>query len=125
MEVFKSIIIIVILVAIIYIFTIRESYVQTTPYPTRYKTLGMQYTNPLFSPCIAKRCSGGPYMMTGNPYLQQVCQSVPNFKLAQVACGKAFNGKPVHFDYTPLSDWKWENDRCNAPPTSSLCSLGC
>lgn len=119
MKVFKSIIIIVILSVIAYMLSANkeESYV-----PTRYKTLGTQYTNPLFSPCIAKRCSGGPYMMTGNPHLQEICQNIPNYKLAQIACGKAFNGKPVHFDYTPLSDWKWENERCNAPIASSLCS---
>jgi hypothetical protein len=125
METFSSIILIVILIATVYILTIlaiKETYVQATPH---YKTLGSEYTNPLFSPCIAKRCSGGPYMFTGNPYLQQVCQSIPNYSMAQIACGKAFNGKPVHFDYTPLSDWNWSNEMCDAPRSKVLCPLGC
>lgn len=126
METLNSIIIIMILLLIIYMlfFTNKsETYTQTL-YPTSYKRSGSEYTNPLFSPCIAKRCSGGPYMFTGNPHLQQICQSVPNHKLAQIACGKAFSGKPVHFNYTPLSDWKWENQQCNEPPESVMCSLG-
>lgn len=134
MKAFKSIIIAVILLVIVYLFTVKEvydvneSYVHPSSHPTRYKTLGNQYTNPLFSPCLASRCSGGPYMMTGNPYLQQVCESVPNADLAQLACGKAFRGgRPVQFDYTPLSDWQWTNERCQPPSLSSsaLCPLGC
>lgn len=132
MKAFKSIIIVAILLVIVYLFSVKElyvaeAYVQPSSYPTSYTTLGRQYTNPLFSPCLASRCSGGPYMMTGNPYLQAVCESVPNADLAQLACGKAFRGRPVPFDYTPLSDWQWTNQRCQPPSlsTSALCPLGC
>lgn len=88
-----------------------------------YAQLGGGYNTQLFSPCISKRCAGGPYMYTSNPYLQAVCQGVSNEELAQVACGKAFHGRPVHFDYTSLSDGAWDNALCNTPLKSSLCVL--
>jgi hypothetical protein len=88
-----------------------------------YARLGGGYNTQLFSPCISKRCAGGPYMYTSNPYLQAVCQGVSNEELAQVACGKAFHGRPVHFDYTSLSDGAWDNALCNTPASSSLCVL--
>ncbi|MGL5962305.1 MAG: hypothetical protein ACRCZ0_10190 [Cetobacterium sp.] len=71
-------------------------------------------------------------MYTSNPYLQAICQGsgyptgsagIPNDELAQVACGKAFHGRPVHFDYTSLSDGAWDNALCNTPSSSSLCVL--
>ena len=88
-----------------------------------YAKLGGGYNSQLFSPCVSKRCAGGPYMYTSNPYLQAVCQGVSNEELAQVACGKAFHGRPVHFDYSSLSDGAWDNALCNTPSTSSLCVL--
>ena len=88
-----------------------------------YARLGGGYNTQLFSPTISKRCAGGPYMYTSNPYLQAICQGIPNDELAQVACGKAFHGRPVHFDYTSLSDGAWDNALCNTPLSSSLCVL--
>jgi hypothetical protein len=88
-----------------------------------YARLGGGYNTQLFSPTISKRCAGGPYMYTSNPYLQAICQGIPNDELAQVACGKAFHGRPVHFDYTSLSDGAWDNALCNTPSSSSLCVL--
>lgn len=82
------------------------------------------YNTQLFSPTIAKKCAGGPYMYTSNPYLQVICQGISNDELAQVACGKAFHGRPVHFDYTSISDDAWDNNAlCNTPLSSSLCVL--
>ena len=88
-----------------------------------YARLGGGYNTQLFSPCVSKRCAGGPYMYTSNPYLQAACQGVSNEELAQVACGKAFHGRPVHFDYTSLSDGAWDNALCNSPGSCSLCVL--
>jgi hypothetical protein len=115
----------------------KESYVDSdhgiySGFP--YARLGGGYNTQLFSPTISKRCAGGPYMYTSNPYLQAVCQGsdfnsgrasrgIPNDELAQVACGKAFHGRPVHFDYTSLSDGAWDNALCNTPLSSSLCVL--
>lgn len=89
-----------------------------------YARLGDGYsTSQLFSPGVSKRCAGGPYMYTSNPYLQAACQGVSNEEMAQVACGKGFNGRPVHFDYSSLSDGAWDNALCNSKSPSSLCVL--
>lgn len=112
-----------------------------------YAQLGGTYNTQLFSPCVSKRCAGGPYMYTSNPYLQSLCQGVTNEELAQVACGKGFHGRPVHFDYSSLSEsipvsapiptmsrnlekcgknlqyGAWGNALCDTPSTSSLCVL--
>lgn len=114
-----------------------------------YAQLGGSYNTQLFSPCVSKRCAGGPYMYTSNPYLQTLCQGVSNEELAQVACGKGFHGRPVHFDYSGLSEsvpmkvsapipvlsknmekcgkdlqyGAWGNALCNTPSTTSLCVL--
>jgi hypothetical protein len=109
-----------------------------------YAQLGGSYNTQLFSPCVSKRCAGGPYMYTSNPYLQSLCQGVSNEELAQVACGKGFHGRPVHFDYSGLSEsvspvtalsknmnkcakklqyGAWGNALCDTPSTTSLCVL--
>jgi len=89
-----------------------------------YAKLGGGYNTQLFSPCVSKRCAGGPYMFTSDPYMQALCQGVTNSDLAQMACGKAFNGgRPVRFDYTSLSNGAWDNALCNASSPSSLCTL--
>jgi len=87
---------------------------------SNYAQLGGGYNTQLFSPCVAKRCAGGPYMYTSNPYLQAVCQGVTNSELASVSCGRAFQGRPVRFDYSSLSNGAWDNALCN---TSAGC--GC
>lgn len=90
--------------------------------PNNYKTLATQYDNPLFSPCISKRCAGGPYMFTNNPYLQTACQNV-NCLGCQQCIEKGYYGKPVHFKYSSLSDGCWGNSLCNTLTPSSLCVL--
>lgn len=92
-------------------------------YPTSYVRAGREYTNPLFSPCVSKRCAGGPYMYSSNPYLRAVCRGVKNEDLAQMACGKAFHGQPAHFDYSALSDGAWSNALCHTPTRKGLCRL--
>lgn len=101
----------------------KESYLGSIYSGFPYARLGGGYNTQLFSPTISKRCAGGPYMYTSNPYLQAICQGMPNEELAQVACGKAFHGRPVHFDYTSLSDGAWDNALCNTPLSTSLCVL--
>ena len=119
----KIILIIIVIVIIVAIFSMRQSS-EGFGYPTSYEKLGCGYNSPLFSPMVAKRCSGGPYMYTSNPYLKAVCEGVSNSELAQVSCGKAFHGRPVHFQYSQLSDGAWSNALCNcsSKPTS-LCTL--
>jgi hypothetical protein len=141
------IVIIIVLIAGIWLYqTFVEGYMQSG-FP--YAQLGGSYNTHLFSPCFSKRCSGGPYMYTSNPYLQALCQGVSNEELAQVACGKGFHGRPVHFDYSSLSESQsnpissfanklseslnncaknleygaWDNALCDTPSTTSLCVL--
>lgn len=90
--------------------------------PSNYKTLATQYDNPLFSPCISKRCAGGPYMFTNNPYLQTTCRSIDCLGCHQCT-KKGYYGKPVHFKYSSLSDGNWRNTMCNTTTPSSLCVL--
>jgi hypothetical protein len=91
---------------------------------SQYAKLGGGYNTQLFSPCVSKRCAGGPYMFTSDPYMQALCQGVTNADLAQKACGKAFTGgQPVRFDYSSLSNGAWDNALCNSSSPSSLCVL--
>jgi hypothetical protein len=126
------IVVVIVLVGGIWLYqTLVEGYSNGFP----YAQLGGSYNTQLFSPCVSKRCAGGPYMYTSNPYLQSLCQGVSNEELAQVACGKGFHGKPVHFDYSGLSEsaspqcaknlqyGAWGNSLCNTPSTTSLCVL--
>lgn len=96
-----------------------------------YAQLGKSYNPQLFSPCLAKRCAGGPYMYSSNPYLQALCQGVSNEELAQAACGTGFQGKPAQkLDYSAigacarnLQHGAWSNALCDTPSTTSLCVL--
>lgn len=89
-----------------------------------YRTLATQYSNPLFSPCVSKRCAGGPYMFSSDPYMQAMCGSMDNECLSCKECTRAgYNGKPVQFEYSQLSNGCWGNSMCNTKPTSSLCVL--
>ena len=122
MELLISIIVVAVIIGMVYLIPIEEPY--ETGYPTHYKTLGTRYTNPLFTPCLAKRCSGGPYMFSDNPRLRTACAGISSHDMAQCACGKGFKGKPVHFDYTPISDAKWSNEMCDADIPQTICNLG-
>lgn len=113
---------VVIGVALSYWYQSKDGY-SMGGYPTSYQTLGTQYGNPLFSPCLNKRCAGGPYMYTNNPYLQAACNSLSGKDLAQTACGKGFYGKPVHFEYSSLSNGAWSNALCNTSSPGALCAL--
>ena len=71
-----------------------------------------------------KKCAGGPYMYSSDPELKAFCDSIPQSQLDQAFCNNGVNngwdrkshgfiGMPVHFDYTPMSDDKWENHMCD------------
>lgn len=118
-----TIIIVVIAIALVIWWWTVEGYASSYTEGGYYR-LGDAYGGtPLFSPCLAKRCAGGPYMYTNNPYLQALCQGTTNAKLAQCACGKGFKGKPIKFDYSNLSNGAWTNALCNTPDATSLCVL--
>lgn len=75
----------------------------------------------LFEVSGPKQCEGGPYMISSaSPELQAYCNklwSTPEgmAKYYSMNCSKEFDGRPVHFEYTPESNDKWENERCNPP----------
>lgn len=68
-----------------------------------------------------KLCQGGPYMWSSaSKEEQDYCNklmSTPEgqHEYAQMNCQSGFIGRPVHWDYSSLSNDKWENDTCNPP----------
>jgi hypothetical protein len=65
----------------------------------------------------AKLCQGGEYMHQSNPRREK-CEnllSTPEGRkeYAEYDClNPALIGRPVHFEYTPLSNDMWQNERC-------------
>jgi hypothetical protein len=146
LESFKMGILIFIIVAIVIVggIWLYQSLIEGYSSGSTYARLGESYDTQLFSPCVSKRCPGGPYTFTSNPYLQSLCQGVSNEEMSQVACGKGFHGRPVHFDYSgfnksesPISALRknmnkcsknlqygaWDNALCDTPSPTSLCVL--
>jgi hypothetical protein len=78
----------------------------------------------IFELSPAKRCAPGPYMRSSDPGLQALCKHVPEKAITQVSCAKGFPGRPVHFEYTGLSDAKWSNPiNCSRPSWNYPCPL--
>lgn len=72
-------------------------------YGSTYARLGSIYDAPLFEPDLLRRCAHGRYMYTDNPRLTAYCDSIPCGVLDRAACGRAFNGRPLHMNYTTPS----------------------
>jgi len=70
-----------------------------------------------------KKCQGGPYMYSSDPELTEKCSKYSNEELAQYNCPSGYNGRPVHFDYTPMSDSLWENKMCDSVNYDTPCVL--
>jgi len=69
-----------------------------------------------------KLCEGFPYMQSSDPELFNYCSKLLSTssgvqKFDSVNCSNpVFVGRPLaRFEYTPESDSKWENKRCNPP----------
>ena len=65
----------------------------------------------------AKRCEGGPYMTQSGPD-HEMCKQLlatkeGNIQYNMYNCGSGFIGRPVHFEYTTMSDGMWENEMCH------------
>ena len=100
-----------------------------------YAQLGKSYNPQLFSPCVSKRCAGGPYMYTSNPYLQALCQGASNEQLAQAGCIPGLQGAPAQklaysaagespcAENENLQYGAWSNALCDTPSATSLCVL--
>lgn len=65
-----------------------------------------------------KLCEGGEYMHQSEPKKSQ-CEQLLSTPEGQEeyheynCTDPVFNGRPVHFEYTPLSNDMWENERCD------------
>ena len=59
-----------------------------------------------------KLCGGGAYMRSSDPTLQKLCDSLPEEAIARSNCCPGFNGQPLGFERTPMSNNKWENTMC-------------
>lgn len=64
-----------------------------------------------------KRCEGGPYMTQSGPD-HEMCKQLLATKKGDIQynmynCGSGFVGRPVHFEYTTMSDGMWNNEMCN------------
>lgn len=61
-----------------------------------------------------KLCQGGPYMYSSNPEKLKYCQSLSPDDYYRYNCPCGYSGRPVVYEYTPLSDDKWQNNiNCN------------
>jgi len=88
-----------------------------------YKTLESVWSNnptDNFQVTPAKLCEGGTYMTNGGPN-EKMCQKMWSTKdgkseISKYNCveGK-YNGRPVHFEFTPMSSPLWRNEMCNPP----------
>lgn len=106
-----------VIVVAMYMISTKEKYVG-------YRTLATQYDNPLFSPCVSKRCAGGPYMFSTDPYMKAMCGRMDQDCLSCKECTRAgYNGRPVRFEYSSLSNGCWDNSMCNTKTPTSLCVL--
>lgn len=66
----------------------------------------------------AKKCCGGAFLNDNS------CNSLSEKDLGCVCCNRkdGYVGRPVHFEFTPLSDNNWKNPRCNLLNKTSTCS---
>ena len=64
------------------------------------------------------QCAGGPYTWQGDDPASRYCKKLyetPQGRcdISSWKCGKAYVGRPgLPFYYTPLSNDKWQNERC-------------
>lgn len=60
-----------------------------------------------------KLCDGGEYMLTSAPKeVQEMCAKLAN-RRGDVSCNTGFHGRPVHFEYSAMSDDNWQNTLCD------------
>lgn len=63
-------------------------------------------------------------MFSSNPYMKAMCDSMDPECMSCKECTRAgYNGKPVQFEYSSLSNGCWDNAMCNTKTPTSLCVL--
>ena len=71
-----------------------------------------------------KKCRGYPYMQSGNPKLLEECTKFLSTEEGKkmASCDGMYVGRPSSFpsfEYTPESDYNWENKRCKCDSKGS------
>ena len=85
-----------------------------------YKTLETGWANNNLQITTAKLCGGGAYMTDGGPN-EQICKTMRSTKegreeISRYNCGGGgYNGRPVHLEFTPMTNDLWKNERYNPP----------
>lgn len=66
----------------------------------------------------AKKCTGGAFLDDLN------CKNINENEKSCFSCQRrdGLVGRPVHFEFTPLSDNKWRNPRCKELNKRAKCS---
>jgi len=61
-----------------------------------------------------KICSAGKYMLSSAPdSVKDECSKYSDDELAEYDCTTCgFNGQPVYFERTPMSNDEWKNEMC-------------
>ena len=78
----------------------------------------------------AAMCKGGPFFWQGDSHTSKRCKELASTPEGRVAisgynCPIGYTGQPtLPFQYTPLSDDKWENERCEDIPNCPLVDVG-
>jgi hypothetical protein len=68
------------------------------------------------------KCRGGSYMWQGDSSEAKMCQALASTPEGRCAissynCPKGYNGIPkLPFEYTPLTNDEWRNERCDNNP---------
>lgn len=68
------------------------------------------------------KCRGGSYMWQGESSEAKLCQDLANTPegrcgISSYNCPVGYNGIPkLPFEYTPLTNDEWENERCDKKP---------
>lgn len=60
-----------------------------------------------------KHCEGGPYMLSSaSPEKKKFCAQFSNEEKNYFSCPRGFDGRPVHWERTSMSNDEWRNEMC-------------
>ena len=92
---------------------VNEGYSSTMPNYEQLHQGGYEGDN-LLKITPAKKCCLFPN--------QPGCENISQHEKDCVCCGNGFNGRPLHFEYTPESNHDWEWTRCDKKDQGCGCS---
>ena len=68
---------------------------------------------PLLEITPATECCGGPYMHSTDLETQKMCMELPDKELCTSCCKKGYNGRPIKFEYSTMSNKYFKNTMCD------------